>query len=232
MFFSSFMHCVIFMARIPFRLRSTKNSSVISDRKVIGHIGLTVPLKRRWCALHMVPRYTPTFISLVSVSHTKDIDFFDRVTRCSAVSCNNLHIMLKHQDLSEHVHHSDVGDQSGSIARTAHSTLFYPLACSRNGLFFRKGNVTRACQSICSKIGIRWRALCEASCGALKTLRSSLFLCQDGIKMLPELAERAFLLLGRFGCDYHACYILCAVVATMLVTSCANFTVEVGCQSE
>ena len=50
--------------------------------------------------------------------------------------------------------------------------------------------------------------------------------------MLPELAERAFLLLGRFGCDYHACYILCAVVATMLVTSCANFTVEVGCQSE
>ena len=42
----------------------------------------------------MVQRHTHTFISLISDSHTKDIDYFDKMKRCSTESCNNLHIML------------------------------------------------------------------------------------------------------------------------------------------
>ena len=94
-----------------------------SDRKVVGHCSSTVPFKRHWCAFHIVQLHTSTFISLISDSHTKDIDHFHKVKMFNSVLHNFAH-HAGHQDRSAHVHDADVGDQSGSIARTAHSTGF------------------------------------------------------------------------------------------------------------
>ena len=61
---------------------------------VIAHSTSPVSLKRPWCAFHIMQRDTHSFISLISHSHTKDIDYFERMKRCATVSCNNLHLML------------------------------------------------------------------------------------------------------------------------------------------
>ena len=115
--FSALMHCALTVARIPFCLRS-----IFSDRKVIGNSCSTVPLRSRECAIHVAQRPTHAFISPISDSHEDDTKYFDRVKRCSALVRNKLHF----EDRSAQVHHSDVGDQSVSIARNAHSAGYEP----------------------------------------------------------------------------------------------------------
>ena len=66
-------------------------SSVISDRKVIGHCCSTVPLKSPWWAFRIVQRYKHSVISLISDSHTTDI------THCflgEEMYNSSVHVML------------------------------------------------------------------------------------------------------------------------------------------
>ena len=97
--------------------------SVNSDRKVIGHSSSTVSLNR---PLVPFPQCTtahshPHIFLSSQIRTQRTFDYFHRMKRCSTVSCNKLHIML---NVKIDLLHSDVGDQSGSIAETAHSTLY------------------------------------------------------------------------------------------------------------
>ena len=99
-------------------------SSVNSDRSVIGHNCLAVPLNTSWCTIHIVQLYKHTFISLISDSHTKDITHFISGDKMYNIVVQQIahHVERQYACICAQLHHSDVSVQSGSIARTARST--------------------------------------------------------------------------------------------------------------
>ena len=90
------MQCALTIAQIP--INATHFSSKNSD----------VPLKRHWCAFHIVQRHKHTFISLITKSHTKNITHFSLGEKMFKCVVHLLAHLAKHQDRSWHVHHSDV----------------------------------------------------------------------------------------------------------------------------
>ena len=78
--------------------------------------------KTLWSAFHSVQRYTRLFILLIPDADTNDIDSQPWLNGQMFNSGQQLGHHAEHQEGSAHVHHSDVGDPSGSIAKTAHST--------------------------------------------------------------------------------------------------------------
>ena len=112
-------------------LRSTLESSVISDRKEIGHSCSTVPLKSRWCAFHIVSRYSSRS-SQIRTHRTLHASLLGENMYNSLV--HQLAHHAEHEDGSARVHHSDVGDQSGFVARAARSTSHDPnIAFQKSG---------------------------------------------------------------------------------------------------
>ena len=102
---------------------------LVFERMVIEHSCSTVPFRSPWCAFHIVQRYTHFCVSLISDSHT-DLDLLLCDKMFDTVDQHIAHYS-EHQDRFARVLHPDVGDQSGSLDRTALSTgcepnLFLP----------------------------------------------------------------------------------------------------------
>ena len=93
---------------------------------VTRHSYSTVSLTSPWCAIHTVQRHTHFFISLIAESQYRHQSLVGRVIRFSTLLVNKLPVNFYIKMLSAHVLHPDVGDRSGSLARTALCTGYEP----------------------------------------------------------------------------------------------------------